>query len=120
MASSTLPLGEGTGGVTVATPAVWLAVVTRRSNAAASAGEVAWPTSSSGPLNPGPKPWATATYAWWVVELGGSVLASEESEAEPEDGEGDDPHDGQRARGDEHLAGLYELRPAGPEGGGFG
>jgi hypothetical protein len=53
-------LGELTAGVTDATPVVWAATVRKWLNLAVSAGEETWPTSSSGPLNPGPKPWARA------------------------------------------------------------
>ena len=41
------------------------------------------PTSSSGPLNPGPNPRANTAYAWWVVDDDGSVEASEDPSRSP-------------------------------------
>ena len=47
-------------------------------SAAASAGELVWATSSSGPLKPGPKPSASRSYACRVVVEAGSLPWSEE------------------------------------------
>ena len=54
-------------GVTAATPGcVWI-VVASWVIASACAGSVVWATTSSGPLNPGPNPWASRSYAVRVV-----------------------------------------------------
>ena len=60
VANATLALGLVTAGVTVATPGVCAAVVRSCWNAAKSVGDRSWPTSSNGPLKPGPNPLARA------------------------------------------------------------
>jgi hypothetical protein len=55
-ATSALPSGLSTGGVTPATPGWLRAEATNAAKRAWSAGLLTWPTTSRGPLNPGPNP----------------------------------------------------------------
>src|SRR5215472_12349808 len=57
---------------------VVLSVAASDLSAAASAGDLVCATSSSGPLNPGPKPSASRSYACRVVDDEGSLPWSEE------------------------------------------
>ena len=62
---------------TLATFAVWDSRASSDLSAAVSAGELVCATSSSGPLNPGPKPSASRSYACQVVVEEGSLPWSE-------------------------------------------
>ena len=60
-ATSALPFGLSRGGSAPATPGSSRAVATNAAKRARSAGPDTWPTSSSGPLNPGPNPFASSS-----------------------------------------------------------
>ncbi len=60
-ATSALPFGLSRGGSTPATPGSLRAEPTNAAKRAWSAGLLTWPTSSRGPLNPGPNPFASSS-----------------------------------------------------------
>ena len=59
-ATSALPFGLSRGGTIPATPGSLRAEATNAAKRAWSAGLLTWPTTSRGPLNPGPNPLASS------------------------------------------------------------
>ena len=86
MIVATSPAGLSLAGVTEATPGV--AAIARSADSSCDGarrtrrfgrfglGSGTFATTSSGPLKPWPKPWASSSYALWVVWLAGSLEAS--------------------------------------------
>ncbi len=58
-ATSALPFGLSCGGTIPATPGWLRAEAVNAAKRARSAGRLTWPTTSRGPLNPGPNPFAS-------------------------------------------------------------
>ncbi len=69
-ATAALPFGLSTGGTTPATPCSYRVEVVNAAKRARSAGLSIWPTSTRGPLKPGPNPEltvaASAEPAFWM------------------------------------------------------
>ena len=71
------PASLRTGAVTRATPSTApSSVPTAWLEASSSRPEAPWTVTIIGAAKPGPKPSASRSYAWWVVEAGGSFWAS--------------------------------------------